>query len=250
MNRGLLLVALALVISASPGISRAAPELDQCPAKKYKVCSAFSTSVEIGEHEPIIDNHLAGFSRSKGAWKISVRYQPEVECAKVNILLNMGPIDPLRQYKETFRDGGGVISDSGTFMHKIDDLQSALRIPHSSCYVPDEGETKRAALAEDGKRSKDELERLALEEERERLALEREREQRELEKERERLALERERLELEQEFEAEQERRWLAQERERRRLAEQQRERELERQESVSQQDSSVGNPTPHRTTT
>ena len=238
MNVKLLLIPLVLAALAHVGISHAASELDQCPAKKYRPCSAFSASVEIGEHQPIIDNHLAGFTRSNGAWKISVRYQPEVECAKVSILLNMGPIDTLRQYKETFRNGGGVISDSGTFMHKIDDLESALRIPHSSCYVPDQEESKSDARAEDGTRPQEELERLALEEERERLALEREREHRELEKETERLALERERMALVREIESAERRRQLEQERERRRLvAEQERQRQRERQELARQRE-------------
>ena len=228
MNRGLLLFALALVISGPPRTSHAAPELDQCPAKRYKPCSAFSTNVEIGKQEPLIDNHLAGFTRSKGTWKINVHYQPEAECAKVNILLNMGPIDTIRQYKGTFRNGGGVISDSGTFMHKIDDLESALRIPHSSCYVPDSEASKMDAQAENRRRS-EELERLALEEERELLALEREREQRELEMEGERLALERERLALEQELKTAQERRRFERERKRQRRLAEQRERERER---------------------
>lgn len=238
MNRELLVVALALVFSAAPGISHAAPELDQCPAKKYKSCSSFSTSIEIGQHKPIIDNHLAGFTRSKGAWKISVRYQPETECAKVNILVDMGPLDVPRQYKEVFRNGGGVISDGGTFMHKIDDLESALRIPSSSCHVPHPEASKGNADAESGETAEDERERLALAKERERLVLEREREERELEKERARLALERERLALVQEIEAAERRRQLEEERERRRLlAEQERQRDRERQELARQRE-------------
>ena len=205
-----LLVPLSLAALAPSGIAQAAPELDQCPAKQYKRCSSFLTNVEIGEHEPIIDNHLAGFTRSKGTWKISVRYQPETQCAKVNILLNMGPIDSLRQYKETFRNGRGVISDSGPFMHKIDDLETALQIPHSTCHVPDQPPSKREAQAE-GEMPKDEQERLTLEETRKRLAAEKEREQWDLEKEREKLALERERMALERETSPARERDRLAQ---------------------------------------
>ena len=237
MNLKLLLTPFALAVLAPIGISHAAPELDRCPAERYKSCSLFMTSVEIGDHEEIIGNHLAGFTRSKGTWKITVRYQPETECAKVNVMLDMGPIDSPRQYKETFRNGGGVIRDSGSFMHKMDDLESALRIPTSSCHVPDQEASKSDAQAEGRDATEEEQVRLALEEERVRLALEREREQRELEKERERLALEREQLALVQELETAQERRRLEQERElQRRLAEQQRQEERERERLAEQE--------------
>ena len=199
------------------------------------------TSVEIGEREPIIDNHLAGFTRSRGAWKISVRYHPETVCAKVNILLDMGPLDVPRQYRKVFRDGDGVISDSGTFMHRIDEVETALRIPSSSCHVPDPEASKEGAEAEGGAKTDEERERLALAEERERLALEREREELKLEKERERLAVERERLALARELDAAERRRRLEQERERRRrLAERQEQEERKRQELARQQQRSA----------
>ena len=230
MNCKFLFTALALIVSIPWGYSHAASNVDQCPAKNYRFCSSFMTSVEIGEHEAIIDNHLAGFTRSIGEWKISVRYQPEVECAKVKILLDMGPIDSVREYERAFRSGGGVISDSGSFMHRIDDLDSALRILHSSCRVPDSATPKQDAKTEKVGTSQDDLERLALEEERERLALQAEQEEQDLVEERERLALEQERLSLEEDLRAARERRRLEQERERqRRLAEQQRERERQR---------------------
>ena len=238
MNLRILSIAPLLAVFAPASISHAEAEFDQCPAEKYKPCSSFLTSVEIGEHEPIIDNHLAGFARSRGTWTISVRYQPETECAKVNLMLDMGPVDLPRLYKEVFRSGGGVISDSGSFLHKIDDLESALRIPSSTCHVPDQETPEGDSQSQDGETPDERLERMALEDERERMALEAERERVKLEQERERLALERERLALAQEIEAAERRRQLERERERQRLAaEQERQRERERQELARQQE-------------
>ena len=241
MTLRLPLIALAFAAVGFSDHSHAEPDLDQCPAEKYTSCSSFMTSVEIGEREPIIDNHLAGFTRSRGAWKISVRYHPETECAKVNILLDMGPLDVPRQYRKVLRNGGGVISDSGTFMHRIDDVETALRIPSSSCHVPDPEASKEGAAAEDGETLDEERERLALAEERERLALDRERGRLELENERDRLVVERERLALAQELDAAERRRRLERERDRRRrLAEQQRQEDRERQPLVRPQQRSA----------
>ena len=187
--------------------------------------------VALGEHQQIIDNHVAGFTRSKGSWTISVQYQPETQCAKVKIFVDMGPIDSLGEYKRDLRNGVGEMSDTGTFMHKIDNVESALRILSSSCRTPYQGNSEPdTAAGEDEMLVDEERERLALEEERERLALEKERERLALEQERERLALERERLALEHELEAVQKRRRAEQERARQ-LAEQQRERERRRAE-------------------
>ena len=105
--------------------------------KNTGACSSFLTSVEIGEHSPIIDSHISGFTRSKGQWKITVRYKPETTCAKIFFYLDMGPLDSFREYKRVFRNGGGVISDSGSFVHEIDNLENALRITNGSCYVPE-----------------------------------------------------------------------------------------------------------------
>ena len=226
MNRKSLFVPLALAAAAASPPAYAASEIDSCPAERYEPCSFFTASVALGEHQQIIDNHVAGFTRSKGSWTISVRYQPETQCAKVKIFVDIGPIDSLGKYKQDLRNGVGEISDTGTFMHKIDNVESALRILSSSCRTPYQGGSKPdTATGDDETLDEEERERIALEEERERLALEKERERLALEQERERLALERERLALEQELEAVQKRRRAEQEQVRQ-LAEQQRERE------------------------
>ncbi len=233
MNRGLPALLLTLALT-SPLPSHAAPEVESCPADRYEPCASFSASVALGQHEPIIDNHVAGFTRSEGSWTISVRYQPETKCARVNILVDMGPVDVPRQYREGLQNGAGAISDSGTFMHRLDEPEAGLGILHSSCQVPGQ-ESSRAddTAGSDEVPDEAERERLALEAEWERLALEREREQLALELEQERLALERERLARQQELEADREflarelsRRLAEQERERERIARQHREQE------------------------
>ena len=195
---------LLLVVMTHSGAANAAQVAHECAAERFVKCPSFRTSRTIGEHTQIIDNHLAGFTRSKGRWTIHVGYGPPEKCAKVSLLLNMGPVDSLRKYKRVFVNGGGAISDSGSFMHKIDDLESALQIVSSDCRVPAPGSRQTDA------------------ESKERQALDEERERQELDEERERLALEEERRRLEEEQR-------LAEERELRRLAEQRRERERQR---------------------
>lgn len=237
-----------LVVVSYMGMS-SAQSIDECHAERYKKCSAFRTSRAIEEHAPVIDNHLAGFTRSKGTWKITVGYGPPETCAKVSLMLDMGPLDVPREYERVFHRGGGVISDSGSFIHKMGEVESALKILTSNCRVPDPKTQK--ADAESRKRQ-------PLDEERERLALEEERERLELEAERERLAAQEERQRLEEELRLAQERQALEiewerqrlalerrrrdQERERRKLAQQRREREhrrlaQERREQQSQGD-------------
>ena len=220
-------VVLMLAVSASAA-GLCAESLDECPAKKYKQCVTFNTSRTIQEHTPLIENALARFIRSKGSWKISVGYGPAETCAKVYLTVDMGPLDFHRTYERVFRNGTGVISDNGTFLHRVDEVESALRILTSRCRVPDDpGPERLDAQEKEHLDWEEERERLAWEAERERLALEEEkRERRAWEEERERLALE----------EAERER--LAWEAERRRreverqgvLAERARKQELERQ--------------------
>ena len=230
---------LFLVVAFHAGTSYAARVEHGCDAEKFIPCPSFRTSRTIGEHTPIIDNHVAGFTRSKGKWTITVGYGPAEKCAIVSLYIDMGPLDFDREYKRVFINGGGVISDSGSFMHKIDDLESGLRIHNSTCRVPAPQQLKTDAESKEQQALEEERERLALEEEQERLALE---EEQRLEEERERLALEeeQERLALEEERERqrlaqqrrERERQRLAQqrrERERQRLAQQQRERERRR---------------------
>lgn len=258
MTRSSLFVPVALAVAAASPPAYAVSEIDSCPAERYQPCSFFAASVALGENEQLIDNHIAGFTRSKGSWTISVRYQPETQCAKVNIFVDMGPIDSFGEYKEDLRNGMGEISDSGTFMHKIDNLESALRIVSSSCRTPYQAASKpdtaasddetldgeeRGRLALEERRAlEEERERLAFEEERNRLALEAAQKRRRINeaRERERRRAEQERSHRLAEQQRERERRRAAQERATQ-LAEQQRERERiarlqrEREEATAQ---------------
>ena len=211
------------LMSHSAGVYAAKVE-HECIAESYVKCPSFSVSRMIGEHTPIIDNHVAGFTRSKGRWTIKIGYGPTEKCAKVSLLVNIGPIDSLRQYERVFINGGGSINDSGSFMHKIDDMESALRIVSSNCRVPASiskeaaEKIERQAIAEEMERQAmadaEKAERIALEEEQRRIE---EEQKLAKEKERERLLAEQRRLAEEQ------------RERERQRLAEEKRERERER---------------------
>ena len=51
----------------------------------------------------------------------------------------MGPIDGLRKYERVFTGRGGVISDTGSFMHKDGDVESGLKIAFAGCRIPDPG---------------------------------------------------------------------------------------------------------------
>ena len=193
----------AILVLAACASSSAWPAatLDQCPAKKYKPCASFTTSRTINEHTPLIDA-ATGFTRSNGRWTIHVSYGPPEKCAKVSVVLDVGPIDSHRDYKRVFRNGTGTISESGPFMHRTDEVEAGLRIATASCRVPD-----------------DESERLADDEQ----------ERREWEAERERLEWQAERERLAQEAQAH-ERRRLAQEADRKR-------REAERQRLAQEAD-------------
>ena len=231
MNLKTTIYFLFLLIAFHAGTSYAARVEHECSAKRFVQCPSFQTSRTIGEHTPIIDNHIAGFTRSKGKWTITVGYGPPEKCAKVSFWVDMGPLDFDREYKRVFINGGGAVSDSGSFMHEIDDLESALRVHNGRCLVP-APEPHPESRPDPQKTDAEPSERQALEEERE---------QQELEEERERLALqeERERLAEEQRLAEERERQRLAEkrrERERRRLAEQQRLQEEQERQRLAQQ--------------
>lgn len=220
MNLKTTICSFLLVTTFYGGTSYAAQVVHECSAEKFMRCPSFHVNRTIGEHTNI-GGGIGGFTRSKGKWTITVSYGPIEKCAKVSLFLTMGPVDFDREYERVFMNGGGTITDSGSFVHKIDDLESALRVK-GSCYVPADEPQHTGAESTERDELDVERERLALEEERERLAMQ---------EDRERLALdeERKRLEEEQRLEEERERRRLAQlrrERERRRLA---RQRELER---------------------
>ena len=233
-------VVLMLAVSASAA-GYSATALDECPAEKYKPCASFTTSRTVEEHTPLVENSLTGFVRSKGRWTIHVGYGPSETCAKVTLTVDMGPLDFHRTYERVFRNGGGEIGDRGSFLHRVDDVESGLRVLTSRCRVPDiansGGLDEKGEDREDWEAERERLEweaereRLASEETRERQALKAERLRAEWEAERDRLALEEERerqaLEAERlrlEWEAERKRRD-----EQRRLA-RAREKERERQ--------------------
>ena len=220
--------AAILVLSAwASSWAWAAAVLDECPARTYKPCASFTTSRTIDEHTPLIDA-ATGFTRSKGRWTIHVSYGPSEKCAKVSVALDVGPLDFHRDYERVFRNGAGTISESGTFMHRTDDVEAGLRIATTRCRVPDD-ESERLDDDEQERREWEaERERLEWQAERERLALEAEHERQAQEAERQRLAREADRKrreaqrslaqakrEREQERERERERERLAQERER-----------------------------------
>ena len=109
-----------------------------CDAERYTPCSSFSTSVTIGDHRELIDNALAGFTRSEGSWTIDVQYKPAESCAIVKVLLDTGPIDIPRSYHLAFARAGGQIGDSGRFTHKMNNPGSSLKVMSSSCFMPGE----------------------------------------------------------------------------------------------------------------
>lgn len=182
--------ALGLVLAvAASGAGLCAETIDECPAQAYKPCVTFNTSRTIDEHTPLIENSFAGFVRSDGRWTISVGYGPAEMCAKVWLTVDMGPLDIHRTYERVFRNGKGVISDEGSFLHRTGDVESALRVSTSSCRIPADVNPERLDAKAGDRLAGEERERLALARERERLALA---------EARERLALEAERARLEQ----------------------------------------------------
>ena len=169
--------------------------------------------------------------------------------------LDVGPLDSHLDYKRVFRNGTGTISESGTFMHRTDDVEKGLRIATTSCRVPDdeserldddeqerrEWEAERERLEWEAERDRlareaQAHERLALEAARERQAQEAERQRRVQEAQRKRQEVERQRLAQEADRKRREAQRSLAQakrereqEQERQRLA---RERERIREEA------------------
>ena len=132
----LFVACLGFILSAHSTDLYGAEVVPYCEGETYTPCSSFLTSVQVGQHEPIAN--LGGFTRSKGTWTVDVRYQPEESCARVRLFVNMGPLDFYRIYERVLTDGGGTISDSGTFVHRSDDLESALGVDSSNCHVPDD----------------------------------------------------------------------------------------------------------------
>lgn len=215
-------VVFGILVLLPSGDSHGAEVVPHCEAKRYKPCPSFLTSVSIGDHVEIIDNAIAGMTRSKGSWTIDVRYQPSGSCAIVKMLLNIGPIDPYRSYERVFTDGGGQIGDGGYFMHKMGSPDTSLTVDSSSCYIPAEeptpggGQPSHSGAGGESNKLDELLERLARGEQGE---------LRDLDEQFERLAAEERRSQE------------AARERERqRRLAERQRQRERERERLARQQ--------------
>ena len=179
--------AILMLAAWASSLACAAAALDECPARKYKPCANFTTSRTINEHTPLIDA-ATGFTRSKGSWTIHVSYGPPEKCAKVSVALDVGPLDSHLDYKRVFRNGAGTISESGTFMHRTDDVERGLRIAITSCRVPDDESERLDDDAQEQREWEAERERLAREAQaHERLALEAERERQAQEAERQRL---------------------------------------------------------------
>ncbi len=127
---------LGYFVLAHAGSAGAAEVVHACDAPTYRPCPQFSASVELGEHEPL--STLQGFTRSRGSWTVHVQYEPKESCAIVKLFVDMGPIDFYREYRRVLIDGHETMQDSGTFMHKEGDVENALGIATSSCYVPGE----------------------------------------------------------------------------------------------------------------
>lgn len=199
-----------------------------CSAERFVPCSFLNMKRTIGSHRPMLKMPIAGFMNSKGNWSVTLGYEPAEKCAKISFYVETEAFSPSRHYERVFSGGGGSVSDSGAFYHKVGDVESGLRVHNGTCRVPaPDPPPEGRPDPQTQMTSADLKERQALEEERERLELEEERERLALEQERERLALEEERKKLEEE----QERRRLAGER-----RERERRRELARQRWLEQE--------------
>ena len=127
------LLPFAIVLSES---LHAAEVRHACDAKVFQPCPSYSVKVEIKEHATLFESGSFGYTRSKGAWTVHVKYQPENECAKVSLFVDIGPFEFDRVYKRILVNGDGTIKDGGVFMYEIGQLDSALRVASSSCFVP------------------------------------------------------------------------------------------------------------------
>lgn len=140
-NRGIA-VQNILCISLLPfslilaGSLHAAEVRHACDARVFQPCPSFLAKVEVKKHTTLSESKSFGYTRSEGAWTVHVDYQPVEECAKVSLFVNIGPLEFDRIYKRTFVNGGGTIDDSGVFMYKIGQLDTALRVASASCFMP------------------------------------------------------------------------------------------------------------------
>ena len=118
------------------GSLHAAEVRHACDARVFQPCPSFLAKVEVNKHTTLSESKSFGYTRSEGAWTVHVDYQPVEECATVSLFVNIGPLEFDRIYKRTFVNGGGTIDDSGVFMYKIGQLDTALRIASASCFMP------------------------------------------------------------------------------------------------------------------
>ena len=142
LARCAVLLLFGTVALAYHGESHGAEVTAACDAKAYKKCPNFSVSLTKGNISEVGGNFM-GYVRSKGDWTINVRYEPRESCAKISLLVDMGPLDFYRDYKRVFTGGAGTISDSGTFVHETGNIDSALGIDSSSCRMPKEDESSK-----------------------------------------------------------------------------------------------------------
>ena len=138
LTRRVVVVFLGIFMLTQSGHLHGTEVQHACDAKVFKPCPAFSASVQLGEHSTIFDSKTFGYTRSKGSWTVNVKYGPPESCAKITLFVEVGPLQFDRIYKRVFVNGGGTINDSGVFMYKTSQSDSALRVASSSCYIPNE----------------------------------------------------------------------------------------------------------------
>ena len=129
-------IILCLLSVAPMGKLHATEVRHFCDAPVFEPCPSFSARVDVRQHSTLFESEAFGYTRSEGAWTVHVEYEPVEECARVSLFVSIGPLDFNRIYEGTFINGGGTIDDSGEFMYKIGQLDSALRVVSASCFMP------------------------------------------------------------------------------------------------------------------
>ena len=138
LARDVALLSLGTLASVVGGPVSAAEVVHACDAKVFEPCPSFSARVNLNEHTVLFDSKHFGYTRGKGSWTVKVAYEPRESCAKVSLFVEKGPLDFDRIYERTFSNGVGTIGDSGVFMYKTGQLETALRVKSSTCYIPKE----------------------------------------------------------------------------------------------------------------
>ncbi len=138
LARDTALLSLGTLVSLLGGPLFAAEVIHACDAKVFEPCPSFSARVDLNEHTVLFDSKHFGYTRGKGSWTVKVAYEPRESCAKVSLFVEKGPLDFDLIYEHTFSNGGGIIGDSGVFMYRTGQLETALRVKSSACYIPKE----------------------------------------------------------------------------------------------------------------